>query len=352
MSTSPSRWVGSIWRFGVDVCLRWYHGGIGDLAAGVTFWILVSLPSSVLALLAALGPLDQLVDGVGFQTGIETEVLNLVGRIFTDENGAVQLAVKELFQQSNPGLFTVSLLVALWSISRGFAGLIRALEDIYGVLNPRPWYYTRFVALLVGLGSLTVSVPLVLMEQLVWSSISGGVVKTVSRHVVVMVVMILWAATIYHFGPGSRNKWRFDLPGAIVAAFLWWGVSFGFARYVSLTSGTNQVQAAVGAGLLALSWLWMVAQALLIGGAVNFLFGERLGLRRARRSWKLNEKLNGKIGEKIGTTTDELKRIVTVDKKTVQSSEVEVERSESENSKPLMTSQDRARTTSPLPIEK
>lgn len=304
--SSCIHWVSALARLSVQVAVRWYRTGIGDLAAGVTFWILVSLPASVLALLAALGPLDSVVDGFGFQSRLETEVINFTARVFTDESGSIERAIQELFQQGDPGLFTVSLGLTLWSISRGFAGLMRSLDDIYEVEERRTWYHARVVGLLLGLGSLAMSVPLIVTDQLVWGAIPDGLFRILMRNLFALCVLALWASTIYHFGTGQRSRWRLDLPGACVAAVMWWGLSVGFSRYGVLTSGSNQVRAAVGAGLLALTWLWLVAQILLIGGAVNFLVGERLGVTRRRSTLGLNEKLN----ETIASTTDELKRIV------------------------------------------
>ncbi len=292
-----------MWRFVVDVALRWYHGGIGDLAAGVTFWILVSLPASVLALLAALGSLDKLID-FGFQTKIEQNVLDFLDRVFNEEGSGISPTVASLFQQTNSGLLTVSLVVALWSISRGFSGLIRALEDIYEVVDGRPWYYTRVVAVLLGVGSLLVSVPLVLLERLVWDQIPNGALERVGRSLVALIVLVSWASTIYHFGPAQRSRWRHDLPGAVTAAVMWLLLSIGFGWYVDLTSGANEVTAAVGAGLLALTWLWLSAQVLLIGGTVNYLYGRRRDIARRRRSWSLNERLTGEIRKIVTPTVD------------------------------------------------
>ena len=297
----PVKKVTAMWRFVVDVALRWYHGGIGDLAAGVTFWIVVSLPASVLALLATLDYLEGFIN-VSFDAEIKENVVDFVDGVFTDES--IKNTIESLFEQTNSGLLTVSLAVALWSVSRGFAGLIRALEDIYEVVDGRPWYYTRVVAVFLGVGSLLISVPLVMLERLVWGPFPDGTLESTLRIVVALIVLVAWAVTIYHFGPALRSRWRHDLPGAIVAAVLWWGLTIGFGFYVSVTSGANDVTAALGAGLLALTWLWLAAQVLLIGGTVNFLYGQRRGIVRNRRTW----------GERLGRGTGEIRRLVVPDR--------------------------------------
>lgn len=289
--------MASAWRLVVDVALRWYHGRVGDLAASVTFWIVISLPALVLTLLALVGPLDRLVSGVEFKGNIQTEVDEFITRVFTDQSDGVAESVDGLFDQPSSGLAIVSFSLAIWSISRGFSGLIRALEDIYDIEDRRPWYHTRVVAVILGLGSILISVPLVLMEIYVWGSIADGFIESTLRSVLAMTVLILWASIVFHYGPAERHRWRFDLPGAIVAAAGWWLVTYGFARYIDITSNANEVRAAVGAGLLALTWIWIAAQVLLIGGAVNYIIGERLGVSRGRRSWTINEVVTKSTGE-------------------------------------------------------
>ncbi|MEM9566377.1 MAG: YihY/virulence factor BrkB family protein [Actinomycetota bacterium] len=297
MGKGPIGWLVAVWRFVVDVALRWYHGRVGDLAASITFWLVISLPASVLALLALLGPLDRMITGAGLEDTIQSEVERFISRVFTGEADAVSETVTGLFEQPNSSLAIVSVGFVLWSVSRGFAGLIRALEDIYDIEDRRPWYWTRVVAVILGIGSMLISIPLVLLEVFVWSEIGDGLLESILRGLVAIAVLVLWASVVYHYGPAERHRWRFDLPGAVVAAIGWWLLTFGFARYVDLTSNSNEVRAAVGASLLVLTWIWVAAQVLLVGGAVNFLLGERLGVTRGRRTWTINEVVTKGTGE-------------------------------------------------------
>jgi membrane protein len=287
-----------LWRFVVDVALRWYHGGVGDLAAGVTFWILVSLPASILALLSVLSVLETFIDA-SFSIQIENNVLGFVARVFSDDD--IKATVADLFDQNpNSGLLTVSLAVTLWSVSRGFAGLIRALDDIYDVIDSRPWYHTRVVAVVLGVGSLLISVPLVILERLVWEPIPDGAIERSLRSMTALALLAGWATVIYHFGPATRSRLRHDLPGALVAAVLWWLLAASFGFYEELTSRANDVTAAVGALILALTWVWLAAQVLLIGGTVNLLYAQRRDIARIRPSWT----------DLIVRSTGELRRIV------------------------------------------
>jgi membrane protein len=295
----------SSWQFVVDVSLRWYFGRVGDLAASVTFWIVISFPALMLSLLAVLGPLDRAISGSVTQT-LQTSVESFISRIFTGEDDAVSSTVRGLFAEGNNSLAVVSAGLALWSISRGFAGLIRALEDIYDIENRRTWYHARVVAIVLGLGSIAVPVALVLFDVYVWDRLPEAVlansVFVMVRRAIPLVLLALWASILYHYGPAERHRWRLDLPGAVFAALGLWLLTWGFGRYVAWTSEANEVRAVVGGLLLALTWIWLAAQIFLVGGAVNFLLGERLGVARGRRAWT--------IGEVVNATTGEIRKVV------------------------------------------
>jgi membrane protein len=300
---NPLNWLRAAWTFVFDVAKRWYFGGIGDLAAGVTFWILLSLPAVILAMVSALGVLDSLL-GRSLSAEIEEDITGFVERVFTSEAPGIANAVDELFAQQELGLLTVSVALTLWTISRGFAGMIRALDGVYEVDDARAWYYTRIVALVLGLGSLLVSVPIVLLELFVWSRFPDGAIESILRSGVAVVILVFWASMIFHYGPSIRTKWRWDLPGSIVAAVFWWLLTVGYQSYIDVVSGRNGVLSVIGASLLALTWVWLAAQVLLIGAAVNVQVATLTGIERSRREWKIPEVL--RTGEMKKITAEAL----------------------------------------------
>ncbi len=310
--TNPINWLRTGWTFVFDVAKRWYFGGIGDLAAGVTFWILLSLPAVILAMVSALGVLDSFL-GRSLSAEIEDDITGFVERVFTSDAPGIANAVNELFSQQELGLLTVSVALTLWTISRGFAGMIRALDGVYEVDESRPWYTTRIVALFLGLGSLLVSVPIVLLELFVWSRFPDGAIESILRTVVAVLILVTWASMIFHYGPSIRTKWRWDLPGSIVAASFWWILTVGYQSYIDVASGRNGVLSAIGASLLALTWVWLAAQVLLIGAAVNVEVATIRGIERSRREWKIPDVLRTGEMKKITATETRPQRRETDD---------------------------------------
>ncbi len=288
------KWIKSLSSFVWDVAKHWYHGGLGDLAAGVTFWILLSVPALVLAMVSGLGWLKDLT-GQDFVDEISGGVVNFFDGIFDNSGDEVTNLVESMFEQGNSGILTFSILLAMWTISRGFAGLIRALDEVYDVEDGRAWYHARVVALFLGLGTFLVAAPIAALEIYVWPELDLGTYESTARSGVAVLILVLWASVIFYYGPATRSRWRWDLPGAIIAAVMWWGLSLGFEYYVDVITtqgdGVAGVSGAIGGGLLALTWIWLAAQVLLIGAAVNAAVGDRLDVDRGKRSWRLNEKI-------------------------------------------------------------
>ncbi len=284
--SGPIRWLRTSWSFVLAVGKRWYFGGIGDLAAGVTFWILVTLPAAILAMVSALGSIRGVL-GQDQSQVVEDGVVRFVEGVFSTDATVVSDTIVSLFEQQNSGLLTFSLAVAFWSISRGFSGLIRALDDVYEVEDGRVWYINRLVALVLGLGSMLISLPIVFLETYVWSRVQDGPVEEILRSLLAVLILVAWASLIFHFGSAIHTKWRWDLPGAVFAASFWWLLTNIVRFYVGYSSDSNEVLTTIGASLLALTWVWLAAQGLLIGAAVNTELGERLGLDRRKRQLKI-----------------------------------------------------------------
>jgi membrane protein len=278
-----ARWPGALWRLLNDLREQYLRDGAGDIAAGVTFWLLLSIPAGILAMVSALGWLGDIV-GADLATQARADAVDVARRIFAEEADAVVEAIDDLFAQPNPGLLTTSIAVAVFSLSRGFAGLIRGLDRAYDVDDRRTWLHQRLVALGLSLGSLaTVAATVALQVGMVaflpdpWSS-------QPMRWLSGFAILVLWAATIYHAAPFHRTPWRYDLPGAVLAAIVWALVSAGYQLYIGFAGTGNEVLAGIGAAVLALTWLYVIVLVLVVGAELNAVLARRAGVVQDRQA--------------------------------------------------------------------
>ncbi len=248
-----------------------------DLAASVSFFTLLMLPAGVLAFVASLGSLERFA-GTTSATDTRQSVLDWVADTFGDDAGPITTAVEELFDQSNAGVATISFVIALWALSRGFGGLIRALDEAYDIEERRRWWWLRVSALGMGLSTVALAGFASWLRYGLWPDLPSHWLIQQSIQPALLALMIAWASILFHFGPNHRTPWRYDVPGAVFTAITWLVLVFGFALYVRAASSTNGVLGVTGAALAAFTLVYLMSLTLLVGAEVNEILSRRAGV--------------------------------------------------------------------------
>lgn len=251
--------------------------GLIDTAASVAFWLLLSLPAALLAVLSSVSLL-----GPELATELEEAMLELVDRTFTSEAEGVRAAISGLFDQPRAGLLSLALATAIVTLSGAFAGLIRGLDVAYDVDEPRGFIRLRLAALGLALGTLAT----VTVSSLVWSQSESIGIPVVVRLVVALAVLIIWAATMFHIGPHHHTPWRYDLPGAVFTAVGWLMLSLGYGSYIRIAGSGNELVGVAGAALLGLTWMWLACLVLLVGAELNEILADRADVVAANTPWR------------------------------------------------------------------
>ncbi len=293
---SLARWL---WQLARDVVDEYGDDGIGDVAASITFWTILSVPAAILALVSALSSLESVV-GASVANDVEAQVQQFVVDTFADSD-ALNETVVELFNSSSTGVATVATLAAVFTLSRAFAGLIRALDIAYEVDDGRPWWFVRIVAIGLGAGTIVVvaagATLLAVLPSLPFDSVFHFLAAPG-----VFLGLVMWAATVFHIGPNHHTPWKYDVPGAVLTTVGWVIASQGFAFYVRASGQGNAVQTGVGAVLLALSLMYVLSIVLLIGAELNDVLARRAGVVRqapsvTERARALREQVATRRGE-------------------------------------------------------
>ncbi|MFK7919183.1 MAG: YihY/virulence factor BrkB family protein [Ilumatobacter sp.] len=250
--------------------------GLFDVAAGVAFWLLLSLPA---ALLAGLSSVSLLGDGLAEELKNATD--EFIARVFADQAADLQPSIDSLFVDNRAGVLSASIATAVFTLSRGFAGLVRGLDEVYDIEETRNFIHTRAVAIGLALGTLLT----VAISTALWAAGADQGIPVPLRIIPAFAVLIAWSATMFHIGPNHHTPWRYDVPGAAFATVGWLLLSLGFGWYVRLlgNEGSNDVIGAAGAILLALTWVWLACVVFLIGGELNQILADRAGVIRENR---------------------------------------------------------------------
>ena len=293
---SPS----SLWRETVrlveELRREWSRARVGGLSAEIAFFGLLGLFPAVIVFAAALGSLDVVI-GAGAAADTKEWLLDRVVETFGSDN-TLRATVEDLFDRSNAGLITAGVVLTVYASSRGFTAVVGALDVTYGHDYRRNWVSTRVMGFVLTL--FTVIVAALVAAMVVVGPLLGGGEEIAERlgagsafttawdwfrWPVMFVLVVCWAASLYHFAPRRRTPWRTDLPGAVVSTVWWLVVSVGFRAYLdAASSGMNAVFGLLGGALILLVWLYLLAMGLLVGAEINSVLNDRRGLNAATES--------------------------------------------------------------------
>jgi membrane protein len=271
-----------------DLAREWQRDRVTGLAAEMSFFALLAVFPMLLALAAALGSLEVII-GADAAGRAEDAVIEVLERNLTEEGADIVEGARRLFAEGSPGLLTFGLLATLWAGSRGFVGVINALDTAYDVEERRGWVGLRAMALLLSLGTVAVATLLLVVMVLgpllgtgreVAEAIGAGgaFARTwdLVRQPVAFAVVVAWAATVFHVGPNHASPWRWDLPGAALTGVLWIATSVGFRAYLAVAGeGGNLFLGALGGTLVLVLWLYALSIALLVGAELNAVLTRR-----------------------------------------------------------------------------
>jgi len=274
----------SLWVLVKKLYDQTYANRVTGLAAEVTFFAMLSIFPGLLILAAALGSLDALL-GQDVAGAAQRIVLDFLDQVLTEAASSVLDSVRELFSQPSPGLLTVAIFTALYTLSSGFASLIEALDLVYGLTEHRSWVSLRVTAAMLALDmvlmlAVTLAVvlgPILGGSQYLSETLGMGEILCFCwdwlRIPTAFVFLSVSATIVYHLAPNhpSHRPWIDELPGGLFAAALGLVVSYGLPFYLSVAGGGNQVVGVLGGGLILMMWLYLISLVLLLGGQLNMI---------------------------------------------------------------------------------
>ncbi|MFO8075665.1 MAG: YihY/virulence factor BrkB family protein [Egibacteraceae bacterium] len=241
--------------------------------AAVAIFTLATSGSDVLRLLAELEFLPSL---------LRDELAGPLER-FVEQAGGAELSVA-----------IIGIVAGLWAVSSAAVTLMKALSRINDLEETRGFLAMRLGALAITLALLialvTIGALLVAggaVQQAVLDAVMGaqapgrdtaGLLATVARYGVSIVVLIVVLAFVFWIGPDRREHrppFQWLTPGAAVGVLGWLVASAVFGLYVRI-AGVNPVYGALGGVIVLMLWLQLTMLVLLLGAELN------AEIRRAR----------------------------------------------------------------------
>ena len=263
----------------VGTCMR--HRVTG-LAAEAAFFAILSLPPLIFALAGSIGYVfeqfsDSQIDEV------RNTVLSIAGQALTPQtvDSIIRPTLNEVLDGGGRyDVISIGFVLALWSGSRALNVFVDTITIMYGLGGHRGIVRTRALSfLLYVLGMITgvVTIPLVVAGPTLIAKWLPDRVAFLNQIYwpTVLVLGILFLATLYHVSVPVRTAWRYNLPGAVFTMFCW---VFGSAllRFVLVgtAQGSTSIYGPLAAPIAILLWLYLLSIAVLIGAALNAAFDQ------------------------------------------------------------------------------
>jgi len=255
-------------EFGDDHCT--------DLAAGLTYYAVLSLFPAAIAVISLLG-----VVGQG-QKSVDKVVEVIQPLVSADTLNTVQPALEHIANSQGAGLgLVLGLLGALWSAS-GYVGAFgRAMNTIYEIDEGRPFWKLRPLTILVTLVAI-VLVACVLVMLIVSGPLADSIgdviglgsqavtVWSIVKWPVLVLFVVLIVAMLYYATPNvKQTQFKWVSVGAFVAILVWVVASVAFAFYVATFGNYDKVYGSLAGAVAGLLWLWITNLALLFGAELD-----------------------------------------------------------------------------------
>jgi membrane protein len=273
-ATTPTQIPAPGWK---DVLLRsWKEVSDNNIflaAGGVTYAVLVALFPALAALVSIYGlVLDP--------AQVEQQVKSMSSILPPETTQMISDELHNLVSHSNSALgigVIVSLLLALWSASRGMSGLISALNMAYEQKETRS--FIKFNAIAVGLTVLTLIGGTIIIAlvgvlpaavQFIGLGAFAQLLVLILEWPLLILVVMTGLAVLYRYAPNrDKPQWRWVSPGAVAATVLWLVGSVGFSAYVNHFNSYSTTYGSLGGVVILLTWLWLSSFVALFGAVIN-----------------------------------------------------------------------------------
>ena len=268
-------------RFVPALLERFGRHRMPTLAAGLAFYFLLAFFPFILFLVAVV----TLVPGV---EGLTDWLLATAANYVPGEAWSmVEGTIRSLLGTRRSGLVSLGVVLALWSASSGFASVMDCLNVAYGVTSKRAWWMARLEALW-----LTIVLSFFIILSFVLTLFAGPLAKLVASYLgpagaaatlvinwtLSLALMTLVTTTVYYVCPDvEEQEWQWLSPGVVLFTGGFGGASFAFSVWVARFGSYDKTYGSLGAPIVLLFWLYLLALFLLLGGELNAYLDERRG---------------------------------------------------------------------------
>lgn len=265
-----------------DVWRTLFAERIAMLAAAIAFYTFLSLPPALTLFVSIYGLIAEPADVAATLDNLGPLLPAQAHEILSGQLGAIASSPSRSLTIG----IAISLLIGLWSATRGIRALIVACNAIDGQGAPRGLFALNRLALtltaaLLVFGALALFLVVLLPASLALLAVPAApeMLTAALRWPLLGVLMMAVLAVLYAYAPNrSRNNIHWGSWGAVAATVLWLVASVLMSQFVRESGRYNEIYGTLASVAVLLLWLYLSGWAILLGAALN------AALRRERGS--------------------------------------------------------------------
>jgi membrane protein len=266
---SPRSWKQVLFRVKDEIG----RDNLSIVAAGVAFYALFAIFPGITALVTVYGLITNPVE-------LESQLVPLQQLLPADAFRIVQDQTHSVVTQATGSLslaLILSLVLAVWSATKGVKAMFTALNIAYEEQEERGFFSLNLYALAFTVGGILFVIIALALIAAVPAALSFfgehgllGQIALALRWVVMALLTMAALAVVYRYAPSratARMQWV--SVGAAAATFLWIAGSVGFSLYVSNFGSYDKTFGSLGAVVVLLMWFYLSAYVVCIGAELN-----------------------------------------------------------------------------------
>lgn len=232
----------------------------------------------------------------------EQEIIDMICNILPSRfESYVKDIVNEIYEGSSNSATIISIVVALWSSSKGLMAIRNGLNEVYRSRENRNYVIIR------GISSFYTAILLILLVVLVPLNMFGTQIAKwiLSRFpnfenvtlliyglrtsaTFVLLFLLFWV--LYTIVPTRRTKFREQVPGALFSAFTWVAITKIYSLYIDNYANRSYMYGSLTTVILLMFWLYFVIYMMFVGAQINEYTSQ---CKQRAMEYELNKYRNG-----------------------------------------------------------
>ena len=183
--------------------------------------------------------------------------------------------------KKNGALLSISVFIVFYFATQGTNAMISELNATYHDIETRGFIKQKLVSLLLLFFLMVIVIVTIAVNigvrQLITLGATHGLIQfgwhlvviKIIKWLFILLLVFLCISVIYYFAPARKREYHFFSAGSSLATILIVLASAGFNFYITNFSRYNAIYGSIGALIILLLWIQLIAMIFLIGFELN-----------------------------------------------------------------------------------